>query len=518
MFAAPANGGYEDEAVADTQVLGAIVIARNGDRVDYYQDPKTYEGSVTNTTALGEADSFQLGSLLRSTYLNPSSSSYIKGMRSDLVDNSEIKVRIKAGGEGTVIFDSAIALLQGLFPPNENNKIELANETTVMAPLNGYQYVPVETVEPVNDRSLESWTGCPNFQKHISKFHSSEEFKKKEKEAQPFFKMARDYLFGIPTTLENAIFDYMNSQLTHNKTYAFRLPPSLIEQARSFADFHENGVFSDKESGGIGNIAGRTMLYSVLTALERVAFNDDPLQFMLIQTGYQPFISLFHELDAVKEHPELKAMPDFSSALAIELRRGSPPDLRDFLRFRFKNGTRSPFKTIYVYGTHSDIPLTEFIYKAKAINYLFNKQWAEVCGRSKRLTASEFMEDVSDAAKNQSILSVAVALVMLAGLMMLTKFAKMTHQRVKNSRRRVHLQGEEVSSDSNTLYSQSCLSRKEGCLEEATSRGYGSITGARRNDLSSWYGWELGNERAATEYASLHPASLGARSSTIMRF
>lgn len=82
-------------------------------------------------------------------------------MRSDLVDNEEIKVRVKNGGEGTVIFDSAIALLQGLYPPNPKNKIVLANETVVTAPLGGYQYVPVETVEPSNDRSLESWTDCP---------------------------------------------------------------------------------------------------------------------------------------------------------------------------------------------------------------------------------------------------------------------------------------------------------------------------------------------------------------------
>lgn len=63
-------------------------------------------------------------------------------MSSELVDNHEIKVRVKAGGEGTVVFDSAIALLQGLYPPNPKNKIVLANETTVIAPLGGYQYVP----------------------------------------------------------------------------------------------------------------------------------------------------------------------------------------------------------------------------------------------------------------------------------------------------------------------------------------------------------------------------------------
>jgi lysosomal acid phosphatase len=66
-------------------------------------------------------------------------------MRTDLVDNNEIHVRVKAGGEGTVVFDSAIAVLQGLFPPNAKNSIKLANETTVIAPLGGYQYVPGES-------------------------------------------------------------------------------------------------------------------------------------------------------------------------------------------------------------------------------------------------------------------------------------------------------------------------------------------------------------------------------------
>lgn len=53
-----------------------------------------------------------------------------------------MKVRAKAGGEGTVVFDSAIALLQGLFPPNSRNRITLADGTVVTAPLGGYQYVP----------------------------------------------------------------------------------------------------------------------------------------------------------------------------------------------------------------------------------------------------------------------------------------------------------------------------------------------------------------------------------------
>ena len=89
-----------------------------------------------------QVESHRLGSLLRSTYFDTTSPSYIEGIRSDLVDNNEVKVRVKAGVEGTVVFDSAISLLQGLFPPTPNNKIVLANETVITAPLGGYQYVP----------------------------------------------------------------------------------------------------------------------------------------------------------------------------------------------------------------------------------------------------------------------------------------------------------------------------------------------------------------------------------------
>lgn len=164
-----------------TDVLGVLVIARNGDRDEFHQDPKTYQPEFTESTPLGavstsldlrltdvhefpptlQSESHQLGSFLREVYLTSSSPSYISGMKPDIVDTHELRVHAKAGGEGAVIFDSTIALLQGLYPPNPENKITLANDTTVIAPLGGYQYVPIETVEPGNDRSLEPWTTCP---------------------------------------------------------------------------------------------------------------------------------------------------------------------------------------------------------------------------------------------------------------------------------------------------------------------------------------------------------------------
>lgn len=49
------------------------------------------------------------------------------------------------------------------------------------------------------------------------------------------------------------VYDYVSSELVHNKTYAHRLPPTFLEQTRGLANLRENAVFSDEHIGGIGN-------------------------------------------------------------------------------------------------------------------------------------------------------------------------------------------------------------------------------------------------------------------------
>ena len=119
------------------EVHGVVVLARNGDRTECYYDPITQQAGPTESTPLGEVQAHHLGSALRSIYLNPDSSSHIQGISHEIVNLKQIHVRVKVGGEGASVFDSATAALQGLFPPNEKNRITLANETTIVAPLNG---------------------------------------------------------------------------------------------------------------------------------------------------------------------------------------------------------------------------------------------------------------------------------------------------------------------------------------------------------------------------------------------
>ena len=96
-----------------------------------------------------QAQEYQLGQLLWETYFNKSSLSYVSTSNSlsGLLSGGEVLFEADAGGEGNVIYDSAVALTQGMWPPLSKSNVSsvtLANGTTITSPLGGYQYVPSE--------------------------------------------------------------------------------------------------------------------------------------------------------------------------------------------------------------------------------------------------------------------------------------------------------------------------------------------------------------------------------------
>ncbi|KAG6329018.1 hypothetical protein ID866_10071 [Astraeus odoratus] len=299
---------------------------------------------------MASTEPFLLSARLRAVYPTPPSPC------PDVIDTRQVKFYVKAGGEGPAILSSIMAVLPGLYPPSTNNKITLANESTIIAPLSGYQYIPIETVQPANDRSLEPWTepwtDCLAFRRHVTEVYASPIFKATAKAAQSFFRAIKDFVFGCPITLENAynIYDYV-STLVHNQTHANRLPPTFIDQAC------KNALFSDTGLGGVGYLAGQMILCSILDALDPIPFNEGPLQSLLIETSYQPFISLFHMLGLTKEYPELAAMANFASALALEIRRGPGLELRDFLRIKSRTEVRTTSRRTTLLGTRRTSPL-----------------------------------------------------------------------------------------------------------------------------------------------------------------
>ena len=55
------------------------------------------------------------------------------------MNDAQLDVRADAGGEGSVIMNSAISLTQGLYPANAGYNTTLANGSTITGPLGGYQ-------------------------------------------------------------------------------------------------------------------------------------------------------------------------------------------------------------------------------------------------------------------------------------------------------------------------------------------------------------------------------------------
>lgn len=86
-----------------------------------------------------QTEEFQLGQFLHQRYLDESSPNFIQGINNTIADENQFRARADAGGEAGVIYNSALALLQGLFPPTLKFSETLGNGTNVTAPFNGYQ-------------------------------------------------------------------------------------------------------------------------------------------------------------------------------------------------------------------------------------------------------------------------------------------------------------------------------------------------------------------------------------------
>ncbi|RPD56153.1 phosphoglycerate mutase-like protein [Lentinus tigrinus ALCF2SS1-7] len=375
-----------------SKVLGIVVLARHGDRQGFYQDPDTYTASATAITPLGEQQEFRLGSLIRSRYLNSSSASFISGISStgSLFAQNQVAVRADAGGEGGVIFDSAVALTQGLWPPTSLANTTLANGTTVTSPLGGYQYIPIESVEPNEDVSLEGYTSCNTFDDHTSAFYDSAGFQAKQSQVSQFLTDLQPFMDGRPVTLENMwnIFDYMNVQSIHNATFANSLPDTFLAQALDLASWHEYNVFSDDSFDGIGNIAFRAMIPSVVTAMQRIANASDPLKLHYSAIAYKPFLSLFNMTGVVADGALPPSIVNYAASVVLEVRQPASSS-EPFVRFNFKNGTvDSSFRTYSMRfsgwdgSADTDVPLSTFISAFQPAGINTTLEWCNVCAQT----------------------------------------------------------------------------------------------------------------------------------------
>lgn len=285
-------------------------------------------------------------------------------------------------GEGSVIYDSAVALTQGMFPAMPNQIMQLANGTNITSPLNGYQYVGINSIGE-DEISLEGWTECPAFMQATEDFYNSQSFKQKASENSQFLQDIVPLVGGRNVTLQNMwnIYDYMNVNFIHNATFMRNVSAQQMEQARALANYHEYSVFSSSDSASVQNIGGQSVLPLILNALNSFTNTSQTVRYQSLHISYKPFISLFQMTNASVSDPTLQGIVNYAASMAFELHQ--PADRSEpYVTLVFKNGTDdAAYRNLAMFNA-STVTLNAF--QSALSPYAIDDlgEWCSKCGNS----------------------------------------------------------------------------------------------------------------------------------------
>ncbi|UZJ53410.1 hypothetical protein CBS101457_002730 [Exobasidium rhododendri] len=360
-------------------VAGIVLLTRHGDRQGFYQSPTTYTAISTNLTLLGNLEEYQNGQDLRTMYM--SGDTAISGLNTTVANGGQLRLMADAGGEGSVIIDSANALLQGLYPPY-NESISLANGTTVS--WDRAQLIEVETIEANQNTWLEGYTDCSGWTSRLNTWYNSTEFKAQAKIANPFFQSISSILGpNRPATLQNAwnLFDFLNVESIHNATLSPQITPQILSQARYWANYHEAGSFTDPDLSNNGNVAGQAILPPILSAMTDIGNSTTGLKIGYMAIAYKPFLSLFNMWGLPS--PLKDTVVDYASAAILEIRTDNT------MRLLFRNGTSTGggdanFTSYALFGSSNaeSYPIADFMSNMEPYSLNTLTKWCDKCGET----------------------------------------------------------------------------------------------------------------------------------------
>lgn len=185
-------------------VLGVYIFHRHGDRTPKILAP-------ANLTDLGYLEVYQSGQYYRNRYVASDASNRISGMNSDLVLQSQIQA---SAPDDDVLQNSATGFLQALYPPvgSSLDSETLANGSSVTAPMDGYQLIPVELVESGSGSEDSSWlqssTGCYKAELSSNEYFDTPEYNDLLQSTQDFY---TNLLPVIKPMFNSTTASYMNA-------------------------------------------------------------------------------------------------------------------------------------------------------------------------------------------------------------------------------------------------------------------------------------------------------------------
>jgi hypothetical protein len=195
---------------AQETVLGVYIFHRHGDRTSKNFPP-------TSLTDLGYYQVHASGEFYRSRYIESNASSQIFGISPDLAKNPQLNVQAPVD---TVLQNSAAGFLQGLYPPVGAilGTQTLANGTSVEAPLNGFQLIPVSVIASAasgsnseNSAWLQGQSGCNNAIVSSNNYFFSQEYMDELNSTMDFYHNVSPVING---TFSLAQDDFKNAYLS----------------------------------------------------------------------------------------------------------------------------------------------------------------------------------------------------------------------------------------------------------------------------------------------------------------
>lgn len=158
--------------VSSETVLGVYIFHRHGDRTAKSTPP-------TSLTDLGYQQVLDAGNYFRGRYLNTSAPLHIAGINSTSVKLSQVSF---SAPTDNVLQNSAQGFTQGLYPPVGGAAAAqtLRNGSTMQAPMNGYQLIPIGTVSSgagsEDSQWLQDTTSCGNAEASSNQYFYSNEY------------------------------------------------------------------------------------------------------------------------------------------------------------------------------------------------------------------------------------------------------------------------------------------------------------------------------------------------------
>ncbi|KLP09178.1 uncharacterized protein FFB20_06083 [Fusarium fujikuroi] len=386
---------------ATEDVLGLYVFHRHGDRTAKAWKP-------VNFTALGADEVHSSGSWYRDTYVSKDASRKITGLSPESAVLSQLDVTSPVDA---VLQNSALVFLQGLYPPTKQFET-LANGSKVEAPLSGYQYIPIASVETAaSDRNSENsaWlqgnSGCTNAEASSNDYFSSSEYAGVYKDSESFYQGLLPVINGTygkdEANFQNAytIFDLINVARIHNSSISSDdlLDEPTLEKLYNLASIHEwNLAYNSSEP--VRAIAGSVLAGQIIEALEPLAEGKKGPKVNIQFGAYAAFMSFFGLAGLDKVSSDFKGVVDYASSMAFELvTNATNPTADDVsVRFYFANGTAAQHtpKMFPLFGKdETTISWKDFKTGMSDFAIEDTKHWCKLCGNNDGNCASSSDDD-----------------------------------------------------------------------------------------------------------------------------